>query len=317
MPHNDAVLIIPRNLRHSTHATRVLRRLHLAHNRHRPHTISSQRRRTELHSPNSRQRNHILVPALRHHSQHAASSDGQCLTVEVRLSVDSISSHAGHATRACARARGHARLALGVRRGVSRWSAERGAHGNVTHRHNTMAQRQTRMPETRPRSRNHHLPTMRRHPRLQRVTTTQQRRGRPHRAPRTRRRRHPREHAHSLPTLQPITRRQASITETHPHLPRMVTRDAPILTSRAQWRGASPGRFWAAEAGPRRRKRHATPGAGTDIPPTHRQHPGPLPPPPTPTSLPPHCGISVASDMTHGGCQVPIPLSSSLRPGLS
>ena len=189
-------------------------------------------------------------------------------------------------------------MALGAHRGVSGWGTERGAHGNVTHRHNTMAQRSSRMPETRPRSRNHHLPTMRRHPRLQRVTTAQQRRGRPHRAPCAGRRRHPREHAHSLQTLQPIARRTTGSTETHPHLPRMVTRDAPILTSHAQWRGASPGRFWAAEAGPRRRKRHATPGAGTDTTPTHRQHPGPLPPPPTPTSLPPHCDISLGDRST-------------------
>ena len=149
-----------------------------------------------------------------------------------------------------------------------------------------MAERSPRMPETRPRSRNHHLPTMRRHPRLQRVTTTQQRRGRPHRPPRTRRRRHPREHPHSLPTLQPITRRQASIPETHPHLPRMVTRGRP------------PERSWATDAGPRRRKQHATPGAGTDTTPTRRQHPGPLPPPPTPTSLPPHCDISLGDRST-------------------
>ena len=139
-------------------------------------------------------------------------------------------------------------MALGARRGVSGWGTERGAHGNVTHRHNTMAQRSSRMPETRPGSRNHHLPTMRRHPRLQRVTTTQQRRGRPHRAPCAGRGRHPREHAHRLQTLQPITRRTTSIPETHPHLPRMVTS------------GVSPGGFRAEGAGPRRLKRHTTPG---------------------------------------------------------
>ena len=171
-------------------------------------------------------------------------------------------------------------MALGAHRGVSGWCTERGAHGNVTHRHNTMAQRQTRMPETRPRSRNHHLPTMRRHPRLQRVTTAQQCRGRPHRAPCAGRRRHPREHAHSLPTLQPITRRQASITETHPHLPRMVTRDAPILTSHAQWRGAPPRKILGREG--------RTPEAKvTDHPRSrnwHTPHPpsAPWPPPPSP-----------------------------------
>ena len=106
MPHNDAVLIIPRNLSHSTHTTRILRRLHLAHNRHRPHTISSQRRRTELHSTNRRQRNHLLIPALRHHAKHATTSDRKRLTIEHCLTVNSISSHAGHTTRARPRAQG-------------------------------------------------------------------------------------------------------------------------------------------------------------------------------------------------------------------
>ena len=106
MPHNDAVLIIPRNLSHSTHTTRVLRRLHLAHNRHRPHTIRGKRRRTILHSTNRRQRNHLLIPALRHHAKHAITSDRKRLTVEHCLTVNSISSHAGHATRARPRAQG-------------------------------------------------------------------------------------------------------------------------------------------------------------------------------------------------------------------
>ena len=169
-------------------------------------------------------------------------------------------------------------MALGARRGVSGWGTERGAHGNVTHRHNTMAQRSSRMPETRPGSRNHHLPTMRRHPRLQRVTTTQQRRGRPHRAPCAGRGRHPREHAHSLPTLQPITRRQASITETHPHLPRMVTRDAPILTSHAQWRGASPRKILGREGRtPEAKATHRPPEPELTQPPPTVSTPAPSP----------------------------------------
>ena len=106
MPHNDAVLIIPRHLSHSTHTTRILRRLHLAHNRHRPHTIRGKRRRAILHSTNRRQRDHLLIPALRHHAKHTITSDRKRLTIEHCLTVNSISSHAGHTTRARPRAQG-------------------------------------------------------------------------------------------------------------------------------------------------------------------------------------------------------------------
>ena len=191
---------------------------------------------------------------------------------------------------------------------MSGWGTERGAHGNVTHRHNTMAQHPTRMPETRPRSRNHHLPTMRRHPRLQRVTTPQQRRGRPHRAPRTRRGRHPREHAHSLQALQPITRRQASIPEADTHIPRMVTRGVPprnIL--------GSGGRTPEAKA-----TRHPPEPELTQPPPTvSTPAPRPACPPlPIAASLPPHCGRSLGVRLTKTVISLPSSRTSPF-PGLS
>ena len=136
---------------------------------------------------------------------------------------------------------------------MSRWGAERGAHGNVTHRHNTMAERSSRMPETRPRSRNHHLPAMRRRPRLQRVTTAQQRRGRPHRAPRARRRRHPREHPHSLPTLQPIARRTTGNAQTDPHVKGLVTGKTGKTQNR---RSGMPPDFWGTSHPTSVRKKH-------------------------------------------------------------
>src|SRR5690625_1577334 len=66
-----------------------------------------------------------------------------------------------------------------------------------------MVANQTTSNQTSNRKRHHQLPNMRRRTRLRTLTPTQQRRGRPHPAAQSRRRRLARKHANHLPLVQP------------------------------------------------------------------------------------------------------------------
>ena len=104
-PHDHRILILPRP-GHITQPTRRPGRLNLASHRNRPHTISVQRRRTELDRTNRRNRNLLRVLPLRCPAEEPRTTNRHKPILERDLTINTFSFHTKHGTRARACAQG-------------------------------------------------------------------------------------------------------------------------------------------------------------------------------------------------------------------
>lgn len=214
---------------------------HLSSRRH-THQRIAQPILMRRHTPNAPDRKHCSIPLPRDTSsdqrkatsgdtkrglgraRHAAHSlPLDAVRVEAHSGVPALDVrrelenrfHVEHSTRARTRAQGISGRNL----------------GDISHRNVAMAQSPPSMPHPRRKSRDTDMPTMRRHHELPKRPTTQQRRSRPHRAPRTRRSRFGRKPESNLQAMQPGQGRTTSEHTPPPHIPRMVTQPHPGVTN--------------------------------------------------------------------------------------